>query len=79
MVEIDNEGRKKTIHFGSKGADDYTITKNIEQRERYIARHQARENWTDPLSAGFYAKHILWGPTTSIRENLEIMKKKFNL
>ena len=30
-----DNGRKKTTHFGASGMDDYTITKNKEQRKRY--------------------------------------------
>ena len=34
VFETEN-GRKKTTHFGQANADDYTITKDKEQRERY--------------------------------------------
>ena len=45
--------KKKTTHFGAKGYDDYTITKNKEQRARYIKRHtNARENHNNYMSAG---------------------------
>ncbi len=38
MVIIGN----KTIHFGSAGMSDYTIHKDPERKERYIARHIKR-------------------------------------
>lgn len=72
-------GRTRTIHFGQKNADDYTITKDKEQRERYLTRHKANESWNDPLTAGSLAKWILWGNSTSIHKNIEEFKKKFNL
>ncbi len=33
-----DNGRTKTVHFGSAGMDDYTITKDKEQRARYRQR-----------------------------------------
>ena len=72
-------GRTKTIHFGAKGMDDYTITKNKEQRARYLQRHRANEQWSKPDTAGSLSKHILWGETTSRQQNISSFKKKFNL
>ena len=79
MALFDNEGRAKTIHFGSKGADDFTITKDKQQRERYIARHKANEDWTKPDSAGALSRFILWGDSTNIHTNIAQFKKRFNL
>ena len=31
---------KKTIPFGQKGASDFTLNKNEEQKNRYINRHK---------------------------------------
>ena len=75
----DDVKRTKTIHFGSKGMDDYTKTKDKSQRTRYLDRHRARENWSVPDTAGSLSKHILWGDTTSRRENINKFKKKFKL
>ena len=75
----DGESRTKTIHFGSAGMDDYTRTKDKSQRSRYLRRHRANENWNDPTSAGALSRWILWGDTTSRRENINKFKKKFKL
>lgn len=75
----DGESRTKTIHFGSKGMDDYTKTKDKNQRTRYLNRHRARENWSVPDTAGSLSKHILWGDSTSRKENINKFKKKFKL
>ena len=72
-------GKNKTVHFGQAGAPDYTITKNKEQRARYIARHRKNENWNSPLTAGSLAKHILWGAFTSKEKNISAFKRKFKL
>ena len=79
-LETDS-GREKTLHIGARGMDDFTKTKDPEQKERYIARHQAREDWrlSGILSSGFWSKHLLWGDTTSLKKNIQITKQKFNL
>ena len=77
-VLLKPDGRKKTIHFGAKGMDDYTKTGDVEQKSRYIERHKDKENWNDPLTAGFWAKHILWNKTT-VQQSLADTKRQFNL
>lgn len=80
MATFETEsGRSKTIHFGASGMDDYTKSHDKEQRARYLARHKANENWNKPDSAGSLSKNILWGSSTSVRENIADFKKKFNL
>ncbi len=72
-------GRKKTIHFGSAGMDDYTITKDKAQRKRYLDRHRKNENWSNPESAGALSRWILWGNSTSRQENIRSFKSRFKL
>ena len=78
-VFLQDNGRTKTTHFGAKGMDDYTITHNREQRERYIKRHSKDLRTNDPTRAGFLSMHILWGATTSIEANTHLYKKKYDL
>jgi len=72
-------GRTKTTRFGLDGYTDYTLSKDKEKREKYLARHKARENWNDPTTAGSLSRHILWGDSTSIKTNIADFKKKFKL
>jgi hypothetical protein len=74
-----DDGKTKTIHFGSEGMDDYTITKDKEQRSRYLLRHRKNENWNVPDTAASLSRWILWGSTTSRKENIRLFKKRFNL
>lgn len=78
VFESDN-GRKKTTHFGASGMDDYTLTKDKEQRERYRTRHKKDLETGDPTKAGFLSYYILWGGSTSRAANISSYKKKFNL
>jgi hypothetical protein len=73
------EGDKKKIYFGAAGYDDYTITKDKEQRERYRKRHQKDLRTNDPTKPGYLSYYLLWGDTTSLQQNIKDYKKKFNL
>lgn len=66
--------KKNIVSFGQKGMSDYTIHKDKERKERYINRHKKREDWTDPKTAGFYSKHVLWNKPT-IGESIKDMNK----
>ena len=72
-----SERRKKT-HFGYKSGSTYIDHKDNQKKDAYIARHQVNEDWTKPTSAGSLSRYILWGPTTSLRENIKEFKQKFN-
>lgn len=80
QVKLKNKktGREKTIKFGAKSYTDYTISKDKEQKERYLARHKKNENWNNPATAGALSRWILWNKPT-IKESLADYKKKFNL
>ena len=72
-----SNGSKKVVHFGQAGAPDYTITKDKAQRKRYLDRHRKNENWNNAESAGALSRWILWGPSTSRRDNIKSFKKRF--
>tara|TARA_R110000764_G_scaffold98671_1_gene183014 strand:- start:6 stop:305 length:300 start_codon:yes stop_codon:yes gene_type:complete len=77
VFTLDN-GRTKTTHFGSKGMDDYTKTKDKAQRSRYLARHRRNENWNSPMTAGALSRWILWSETSRSLA-LSKYKKRFSL
>lgn len=70
-------GLQKTTHFGASGMDDYTITKDKEQRTRYRQRHIKDLQTKDPTRAGYLSFHILWGESTSRQENIKKYKSRF--
>jgi hypothetical protein len=78
-IFYDNDKKVKTTHFGQQGADDYTITRNKEQRARYRARHKKDLKTGDFKKAGFLSRYILWGDSTSRQKNIASYKKRFNL
>ena len=74
MIEIDG----KLIHFGQAGASDYLQHNDEKRRERYIKRHEKRENWNDPKTAGFWSRWLLWNKNT-IDDSIADINKRFNL
>lgn len=67
---------KKTVSFGAKGYADYTMHKDPERKQSYVRRHRKNEDWTDPRTAGFYAKHVLWNKPT-LQESVKDINKRF--
>jgi hypothetical protein len=70
----DNKGR--TTHFGATGYSDFTKNKDEQRRQNYIKRHRKNENWSDIMSAGFLARHVLWEEPT-VRGAVEKLHKRY--
>ena len=68
----------KQVDFGAKGYEDYTTHKDINRKKNYITRHQKRENWGDPNTAGFWSRWILWNKPT-IFSSIKDLEKNFNI
>jgi len=73
------DGRVKHTPFGSFGMDDFTLTRDKMQRERYRERHSKDLRTHDPTAAGYLSMFILWGESTSRKENINEYKKMFSL
>jgi hypothetical protein len=74
-----DNGRTKKTYFGASGMEDYTITKDKEQRKRYRSRHKKDLSTGDYTRAGYLSWYILWGDSTSRKENIASYKRRFNL
>ena len=72
-------GKEKKTSFGAKGYDDYTIKKDKEQRDRYRKRHSKDLKTGDPTRAGYLTYYLLWGDSTSLKQNIKDYKKRFKL
>jgi hypothetical protein len=77
---ITNEGKR--VYFGAAGYEHYTEGHfDIKRRDAYIRRHQKKENWNNPNSAGFWSFKLLWSYPTfkEAIENIrkELIKKKY--
>ena len=81
QVKLETDtGREKNIHIGARGMDDFTKTKDTEQKQRYIERHRAREDWrlSGLMSAGFWSRWLLWNKPT-LRESVADVRDRFNV
>lgn len=65
-------------HFGSAGMDDYTLTKNNEQKELYRKRHAKDLKSNDPTKAGYLSYYLLWNKPT-LEASIKDYKKLFSL
>ena len=70
-------GAVKKVHFGASGMSDFTKHHDIARRERYFKRHNRRENWENPFTAGSLSRYILWNKDT-LEESISDFKKRFN-
>jgi len=79
--------RTKSIKFGAKGMNDYTIYNKEEgkkvadkHKRLYLARHRKREDWTKSGidTKGFWSRWLLWNKPT-IEESVIFIRKKFDL
>lgn len=71
-------GREKRVKFGAEGYEDYTVHKDKNRQENYIVRHEKRENWNDPMTAGFHSRWVLWNKPdfdASVRDAINRMMK----
>tara|TARA_R110001632_G_scaffold9631_1_gene36774 strand:- start:139 stop:465 length:327 start_codon:yes stop_codon:yes gene_type:complete len=88
--ELDKE-RSVTTHFGASGFRDYTLIndkkskfyiKDVKERlkvkDAYIKRHQKREDFNKPLTAGALSKWILW-TEPNINTAIKNFKRKFSV
>ena len=87
ISKITNKNKKfdvvvdgKKISFGASGYSDYTIHKDPERKERYIARHKKNEEWSKSgvTTSGYWAKHLLWNKDT-LTKSIDDISKKHNL
>lgn len=59
--------------------DDYTLTHDKDQRDRYRQRHKKDLETRDPTKAGYLSYYLLWGDSTSLQSNIRNFKQKFHL
>ena len=85
------DGKQKKISFGSSNYRDFVLINDkdskfylpkILDREvvkfSYIRRHEKREDWTNPLTAGALSRYILWEKNT-LPSAIRAFKKRFKL
>jgi len=69
---------RKFVHFGDSQHSDYTIHKDKERREAYRKRSFVGKNAPADTAAAL-AYHLLWGDSTSLKENIKSFKNLYNI
>ena len=69
---------KKKVSFGASGYSDYTIHKDPDRKERYIARH-SKEDWSKSNidSPAWMSRFILW-EKPSLQSAINSANKKYS-
>jgi hypothetical protein len=74
-------GNKK-VYFGATGYSDMTQHGDFSRRDRYIQRHEKREekfwNKNGIFQPSFYSRFITWNQPT-LKKSIEDTNKRFNL
>lgn len=70
--------RTKLVHFGQRGAMDFTLTNDIARKALYLARHAKNEDWSDYTSPGALSRYILWNKKT-LSASIADFKQRFDL
>lgn len=72
-------GRVRRVRFGDSTMQDFTQHHDPARRARYIQRHRAREHWSNPQTAGFWSRWLLWGASTSLRQNARAIARTLDI
>ena len=67
----------RTIHFGQKPYEDFTMHKDESRRRNYIKRHGAQQNWSKIMTPGFMSRFVLWEAPT-VRGAVAKLNKKYS-
>jgi hypothetical protein len=76
MVTFENG---KTVHFGQAGGQTYIDHGDKEKRAAYLKRHEVREDWSDPYSAGALSRFLLWGDSKDLETNHMAFMRRFKV
>jgi Family of unknown function (DUF5754) len=76
-IRDDAQDKVRKVLFGAKGYSNYTIHKDPLRKQRYITRHQKKEDWTrrGAFTPGFWSRWVLWNKPT-LKNSLKVAKKK---
>jgi len=78
VATFQDNNRTYQVKFGADGYSDYTMHKDEERKQRYLARHKANENWNKPDTPGALSRWVLWNLPT-LKASIQDFKTRFNL
>jgi len=68
----------KSVDFGASGYEDFLTHKDERRKQRYLERHEPREDWSDFMSAGALSRWILWNKPT-LKASYDDYRRRFGL
>jgi hypothetical protein len=74
-VMLVGANRTKTVYFGDNRYEDYTMHHDPARKQRYLNRHRAREDFSNPETAGFWSANLLWNKPTIVGSLRDIFKQ----
>jgi len=78
IAEFRTEDGFKHVKFGGFGYEDYTQHNNRNRKKLYLARHEAREDWNNPITPGALSRWLLWNKPT-LKSSILDFKKRFDV
>jgi len=66
-------------HFGSDVGKTYIDHGDLKKKEAWIARHKNDKGYNNQHSGIYYSRHLLWGKSKFLKENIKLLEKKLNV
>lgn len=73
-----NKKKLKSINFGLKNGSTFIDHKDTKIKDAWIARHQVRGTFNNPITPSSLAYHLLWNKPT-LQASYDDYLKKFSL
>tara|TARA_R110000824_G_scaffold101879_2_gene241889 strand:- start:303 stop:605 length:303 start_codon:yes stop_codon:yes gene_type:complete len=77
VIIMETRGHKH--HFGSDVGKTYIDGRTDRERDAWIARHRNDKGWDNRHSGIYYSRHLLWGESRDLKENIKTLEKKDNV
>ena len=71
-------GKRRSIHFGLKNGSTYLDHNDDNKKKAWIARHQVRGTFDDPMTPSSLSRWILWNKST-FTDSIKDFKKRFDV
>ena len=76
-IFYDRTRKIKTVQFGDKRYDNFTIHKYEKRKKLYKKRHH-KDNIHDPMTAGALSWYLLWNKET-VKDSIEDYEDRFGI
>jgi len=66
-------------HFGSDVGKTFIDHGDEKKKSAWIARHKQDKGWNNKHSGIYFSRHLLWGDSKNLNENIKSLEKKLNV